>query len=544
MKNLSIYLCALAAAVLTACGGSETPTEAVVLVTSEAGQRCDTVEPVTFIRQTLDDAVVVNTDERRQQIDGFGVSLTESSAFVLACISEAERTLILNELFGQDGANFSAVRTQIGASDFSVEGCYSLAEQEGDTLLASFTLDRDREGFPRDRYPQVVDEHYDLFNLMKDVAAIKQSQTDKAYRIIASPWTAPAWMKDNGRYYERENGVGRGGSLLPQYYQTFADYFVKYLEAWRAEGVEIWAVTPENEPMGNDGGWESMDFPPAAEAEFIGRYLGPTLERSGFADVKILGFDQNTFESGPYTAAIYGDPEAGRYTAGMALHWYGSTTSCFPHVLDSLHALYPDKLLFHTEGCIDNLGCPVWGDVIADPEGFMESGWFMNDDFWFTPSATDWAYSTPWWPELHPKYAPVHRLASYVIDGLNHWLTGLTEWNAVLDSVGGPNHVGNYAGAPVMIDYQNNRTYFTPYYYVLCQLSRTMRPGDTVLGVTPTDNDALHVCATVSGAGAYTITILNTAAEPQTLPLQIGAYGAHVSVPANAVQTVIVKIPS
>lgn len=532
----------LFSSLLLFCACSRTPETTQVWLTSASGDKCAEAEGVRFEKGTADNAFVIRTDEQRQAIDGFGGSLTESSAFVLACVSPEQRQAVLEELYGEQGANFSVARTQIGASDFSVEGHYSLAEQEGDTALLSFSLDRDKEGFPKAKYPQVKDERYDLFYLMKDIAQIKQNQQDKTWRIMASPWTAPAWMKDNGRYYQRDEHARRGGALLPQYYPVFADYITKYLEAWRAEGVEFWAVTPENEPMGNDGGWESMDFPPAVEAEFIGKYLGPALEDNGFGDVRIFGFDQNTFEMGPYTAAIYGDRQANRYTDGMAIHWYGSTVSCFPEVLDSIHNLYPDKTLFHSEGCIDNLGCPAW-DGVTDPVGFVESGWFNNDAFWWTPSATDWAYSTPFWPEWHPKYAPVHRYAQYIIDGVNHWMTGLCDWNIVLDSIGGPNHVGNYAGAPVMIDYANDIIYFTPYYYVLKQFSRSMRPGDVVLGVSqPQGQEQIHLCAVRKADGSLAVNILNRSEQADDVRVQIGDYTATVPMPANSVKTLFVNL--
>ena len=512
-----------------------------VWLTSEAGDKCAEKEAVVFKKGTAENAVVISPSETRQTIDGFGGSLTESSAFVLACLSAEKRQAVLEELYGENGANFSMSRTQIGASDFSVEGKYSLAEKDGDVELRSFTLDRDKEGFSRSVYPQIQDCNYDLFHLMKDVWAIKQSQADKEYRIVANTWTAPAWMKENKKYYERENGFHRGGALLPEYYDAYARYLAKYVEAWKAEGLDIWALTPVNEPMGNDGGWESMDFSPAVEAEFIGQYMRPWLDQSGYKDLKILGFDQNIFEMGPYTAAIYGDSLANAATAGMAVHWYGSTIDCFPEVLDSVHALYPDKTILHTEGCIDNLGCEPW-DGVTDPVGFKESGWFNNDAFWWNKVATDWAYSTRWAGDTHPKYAGVHRYARYIIEGMNHWLTGFIDWNIVLDSIGGPNHVNNFAAAPVMIDYRNDIIYYTPYYYVLKQFSRSMRPGDVVLSCQPSEiSDQIFVCATKNGEGQIAVNILNTGGAI-SFPLQVGEYTAMVEMPANSVETILVKL--
>lgn len=542
LLSLSVSgLLSLSAAVIICASCTPQIQSSHVWLTSEAGDKCAEKEAVVFKKGQAADAVVIDPATTRQTIDGFGASLTESSAFVLACLTPEERQAVLEELYGESGANFSLVRTQIGASDFSVEGKYSLAEQEDDTALVSFSLDRDKEGFAKTQYPQIKDEHYDLYHLMKDVWALKQQQHDKNYRIFANTWTAPAWMKENKKYYERENGFHRGGALLPEYYDAYAHYLAKYVEAWKAEGVDIWALTPVNEPMGNDGGWESMDFPPEVEAQFIGKYLGPTFAQRGLQDVKIFGFDQNIFEMGPYTAAIYGDSAANAYTAGMAVHWYGSTIDCFPAVLDSVHALYPDKTILHTEGCIDNLGCEPW-DGVTDPEGFKESGWFNNDAFWWTPSATDWAYSTRWAGDTHPAYAPVHRYARYIIEGMNHRLTGFIDWNMVLDSIGGPNHVNNFAAAPVMIDYEKEKIYYTPYFYVLKQFSRSMRPGDQVISCQPSEiSNQIFVCATKNAEGQIAVNILNTG-EAASFPLQIGEYAAQVTMPANSVETILVKL--
>lgn len=536
MKNFCLLI---AVSALVACTNRINTTQ--VLLTSENGEKCATVAPISFQKSAAANAVVVDLNDQRQTIDGYGVSLTESSAYVLACLSDEQRASILNEMFSAEGANFSLVRTQVGASDFSVEGKYALGEAGDDFLY------EDKKGFPKSEYPDVQNEQYDLFQLMKEVAAIKAATpavgTEESFRILANTWTAPAWMKDNGLYYERDwsKGIHRGGALLPKYYQAYANYLLKYLQAYREEGIEIWAMTPVNEPMGNDGGWESMDFPPAVEAEFIAKYMGPTFANNGFENVRIFGFDQNIFEMSPYTAAIYGDSVAKAYTTGMALHWYGSTFSCFPAVLDSIHALYPDKTLLHTEGCVDNLGCDAW-DAVTDPVGFKESGWFGNDAFWWTNSATDWAYSTPYWPELHPAYSACQRYAQYIIEGMNHWMTGYIDWNCVLDSIGGPNHVNNFAAAPVMIDYRNNNIYYTPYYYVLKQFSKMMRPGDVALGVSPTGNDNLFVSAIRNQQGAIVVNVLNKAAEATVFPLQIGDYSANITAPANSVMTLSINI--
>ena len=545
MKRIFLYLaCAIC---MSSCAKDISSTQ--VWLTSAAGDKFAEQESVIFHKGEVDNAVTIDINEKKQTIDGYGGSLTESSAFVLACLTDEQRQSVLHELFSEEGANFSVVRTQIGSSDFSVEGKYALTEVDGDTAMQFFSLDRDKEGFGVAQYPQVKDEQYDLYHLMKDVWNIKQGQSDKTYRIMASPWTAPAWMKDNKKYYERENGVARGGALLPQYYQAYANYITEYVKAWQQEGVNIWSITPVNEPMGNDGGWESMDFSPQVETEFIKNYLASTLARNGLQDVAIYGFDQNIFEMQPYADAIYQDSLACQYTTGMAVHWYGSTIGCFPETLEEVHAQYPNKSIFHSEGCIDNLGCPPW-DGVTEPVGFQESGWFNNDAFWWNKIATDWAYSTRWAGGTHPKYSPVFRYAQYIIDGTNHWLTGYCDWNIVLDSIGGPNHVNNFAGAQVMVDYANNVVYYTPYYYVLKQFSRSMRPGDVALQVhypstmktgVDCETQDIFLCAVEKTDGSYAINILNMGPET-TLPIQLGNHYAKVELPAASVQTIIVQL--
>lgn len=513
-----------------------------VWLTSEAGDKCAEQQAVIFHKGTSENAVVVNLDERRQTIDGFGNSITESSVFVLSCLTPEQRAMVLQEMYGEDGANFSASRTVVGSCDFALKGHYSYDDVAGDVALDHFSMAVHQDGFSRAEYPQIKDENYDIWQCLHEISAIKANQSDQEWKLIASPWTAPAWMKDNGKFFDKQNRYG--GTLLPQYYDAYARYFVRYLDAYRQSGIHFWAITPENEPMGNDGSWESMHLTPEAEAILIGRHLGPQLAANDFNDVNILCFDQNTFEAAPYTAAVFGDSLANHYTDGVALHWYGSTISCFPEVLDSLHAEHPNKRLIHTEGCVDNLGRDGWPGV-SDYQGYKESGWFNNDAFWWQPNATDWAYSTPWWPDWHPKYTVVHRYASYIIDGINHWLTGYVDWNAVLDSIGGPTHVYNHCGAMLMVDYTNDILYFTPYYYVLKQFSRSMRPGDTVLAVSGgplfASETPLHICAVEKIDGSYAINILNTG-DATSFPLQIGNYVATIDMPANAVKTIIVKL--
>ncbi|MDA3873506.1 MAG: glycosyl hydrolase, partial [Kiritimatiellae bacterium] len=200
---------------------------------------------------------------------GLGASLTESSAFVLAHLTPNKRSEVLTEAFGPKG--FSMVRTHIGSCDFTVDGSYSYRDHP-DTR---FSLDPDRAGFHNpDRWPGVHDRDYDLLPLIQEVFEIQPD-----IQLIASPWTAPPWMKSpeiwfrNGFTDEQGNQhYGTGGRLLPEHHKTFSDYLVNYVQHMKEAGIPVWAVTPVNEPIGNGGKWESMHMEPIEQAEFIAQH--------------------------------------------------------------------------------------------------------------------------------------------------------------------------------------------------------------------------------------------------------------------------------
>lgn len=523
-----------------------------ILLTSEAGDKIAPQQNLTFQQGTATGKViVVRPDIKKQKIVGIGTSFTESSAFVLAHLTKDKRAEVMENIYGEKGANFSIARTHIGATDFAVDGRYSYAEVKDDTNLTSFSIAVDSDGFSAQHYPGIKDEQFDLLPMIKEAYAIKNQQVDKDLKIVASAWTAPPWMKTIEDYYVKptpeNNHQGTGGELKPQYVATYADYLIKYLDAYQQEGIELWALTPVNEPHGNSGQWESMHFTPKTQSSFIKDHLGPKLKASAHKDVKLLIYDQNRDEMEHWTDEILGDKATSEYVYGTAVHWYESSNQVNEEVFDRVHEKFPEFSIIHTEGTIDDLGKDA-PQGILDPVRFKESNWFKNDDFWWNENATDWAYTATWAPkpEDHPIYTPVHRYARNIIVSLDHWLEGWIDWNIVLDKHGGPNHVGNFCGAPIMIDTDTGEVYYTPIYYVLAQFSKTIRPGDTALQVNQQldglDKDALHASAAINDDGLVSVQLLNTTKAPINYSLQIGSQYAQVSIAANAIQTVRVKL--
>ena len=533
--------------------GTPEPRMIEILLTSESGHKLASMDVGTFRPGRADGIVIsVDPDHTKQTIDGIGSSFTESSSFVLAHLEPARRREVMERIYGESGADFTLTRTHIGSCDFTVEGKYSYADEPDDADLSEFSIAPDLAGFDPSGYPGIRDPGYDLLPMIREALDVKQGQQDRELRIIASAWTAPPWMKNIETWYipgsPENDWQGDGGWLKPEYVATYADYLLAYLDAYENAGVAIWGLTPVNEPHGNGGNWESMHFSPESQNDFVNRHLGPRLRHGDHTGTKLLIYDQNRDALEDWTDEIFADPRSSEHVYGAAVHWYSSTFKVYEETFDRVHAKFPEFHIVHTEGCIDNLGNSAPGGI-ADPVRFQESGWFDNDAFWWNPNATDWAYSATWAGEAvadHPVYTPVHRYARDIIVGLDHGVSGWVDWNIVLDRDGGPNHEGNFCGAPIMIDTTTREVYYTPIYYVLAQFSRTIRPGDKGVQTDRTldglDPDALHACATINDERLLSVQLLNTTKADIAFKLRIADRFADVTIPANSVQTVRVQL--
>ena len=442
--------------------------------------------------------ISINPEEKFQTITGFGGAFTESSAHLLYKLSAANRKKIMDAYFSEAGADYSLTRTHINSCDFSLKQ-YTYAMEGGDKNLTHFSIEPDKNN-----------------NLIPMILEAKSISKD-GFKIISSPWTAPPWMKDNKKWV--------GGKLLPEYNDTWALYFSKYIDAYKKESITIWGVTVENEPLGNGNNWESMLFSPEEMTKFVQYHLGPTLEANGKADVKILGYDQNRAGIKEWVDAMYKNDSTSKYYAGMAIHWYESTYEVFPDALQYAHKKAPNKYLIQTEACVDS-EIPHW-----------------NDDAWYwKKEATDWGWD--WASEkdkyLHPKYAPVNRYATDIIGCLNNWVDGWVDWNMVLDKQGGPNWFKNWCIAPVIVDTAKDEVYFTPLYYTMAHFSKFMRPGAVKIGCS-IDNKELLATAVKNPDGSIALVLFNPTEQIKAVAIQVNNLTTNVSISAKALQTIIIK---
>ena len=477
---------------LTACT-SKKPLEVTVYETSVNGNKLTKVSEFEISENPS--KIQLNPEITFQTITGFGGSFTESSAYLLNRLSKKNRTKILEAYFSEKGANYSLTRTHISSCDFSLNN-YTYAPIADDLELEHFSIKEDQD---------------DLIPMIKEAMAISED----GFKIIASPWTAPPWMKDNNNYV--------GGKLLPEYYDSFALFFSKYLDSYKAEGIDIWGLTPVNEPHGNGNNWESMHFSPEEETDFVQNYLGPKLEAEGKADIKILGYDQNRDGLKEWVDDMYKDEASSKYFAGTAIHWYESTYDFFPKALQYAHNKAPNKYLIETEGCVDS-EIPKWQD----------------DKWYWSKEATDWGYD---WREpakkyLHPKYAPVNRYARDIIGCLNNWVDGWVDWNMVLDRQGGPNWFENWCVAPIIVDPDADEVYFTPLYYTMAHFSKYIRPGAKVIGLDNSDKE-LQVTATQNPDGSIAVVVFNEGETLKSFELSLGETSKSITIQPQTLQTIL-----
>ena len=466
-----------------------------VYETSAGGNQLKKIEPSDVENAQFE--IRLNPDSKRQVITGFGGSFTESSAYLLNQLSKENRQNIIEAYFGDEGAHYSLTRTHINSSDFSLSN-YSYAPIPDDMALDSFSIDEDRD---------------DIIPMIKEAMTVSSD----GFKIISSPWTAPPWMKDNNDWV--------GGKLLPKYYDTWALFFSKYLDAYAAEGIDIWGLTVENEPHGNGNNWESMHYTPEEMTFFVENHLGPKLESDGKGNVKIFGYDQNRDGLKEWVDVMYATKESSKYYAGTAIHWYESTFEVFPEALQYAHEKAPDKYLIQTEACVD-AEVPKW-----------------QDDAWYwSKEATDWGWD--WAPEdqkhLHPKYVPVFRYARDIIGCLNNRVDGWVDWNMVLDRQGGPNWFKNWCAAPVIVDPEADEVYYTPIYYTLAHFSKFIRPGAEVIALDNIDEDVLATAA-INPDNSIAVVVFNPENIEKHFTLSLKDQTTTVSVSPKAIQTIVIN---
>ncbi|MDG1398898.1 MAG: glycoside hydrolase family 30 protein [Polaribacter sp.] len=496
MKSINYLYYLFLSIMIISCAPKEEQLVIEVYETSANGNNLTKLENfVTNQNESELVKVALEPHIKKQTITGFGGSFTEATAYLLNQLSKKNRDSIIEAYFGESGAKYSLTRTHMNSCDFSLSQ-YSYAPVEDDKELKYFSIEEDRD---------------DIIPMIKDAMAVSKD----GFKILTSPWTASPWMKDN------KNWVG--GKLLPEYYDTWALFFSKYVSAYKKEGIDIWGFTVENEPLGNGNNWESMHYSPDEMTNFVQNHLGPKL-KGDYPNVKILGYDQNREHLNEWVDSQYKNDETSKYFDGTAIHWYASTFHYYPEELQYAHKKAPNKYLIQSEACID-AQVPVW-----------------KDDAWYwKKEATDWGWD--WAPEkdkpMHPKYAPVNRYARDIIGCLNNYVDGWIDWNMVLDTKGGPNWFKNWCIAPVIVNPETDEVYFTPLYYTLSHFSKFIRPEAKVIEVNYTDKDIM-ITAAENTDGSIAVVLFNEKESKKNIQLTLNQKSVKINIQGQAIQTIVI----
>jgi len=415
-------------------------------------------------------SLIVDPEKTYQTFLGIGGAITDASAEVFAKLSPKKQQEFLIAYYDKSkGIGYSLARTNIHSCDFSSES-YTYV-QEGDKDLKTFNIDHDKK--------------YRIPLIKKAIETAGGKLT-----LFASPWSPPAFMKDN-------NDILNGGVLLPEFAQSWANYYAKFIKEYEKEGILVWGLTIQNEPMAQQR-WESCIYTPEAERDFLKNFLGPTLEKEGLGSKNIIIWDHNRGDMLVKRAnLVFSDPAVSKYVWGIGFHWYETWNGGTPKFesVAEVHNAFPDKNLIFTEGCIER----------------FDAGKFQ---FW----------------------GNAERYGINMINDFNNGTVGWTDWNILLDQNGGPNHVGNFCFAPIHADILKDELIYTPMYYYIGHLSKFIRPNAKRIGVTISDKTLLSTSFKNTDGKIATI-IMNSSNKEVIYNITNNKQKTTITIPAHAMQT-------
>mmetsp|Transcript_45045 Transcript_45045/g.107019 ORF Transcript_45045/g.107019 Transcript_45045/m.107019 type:complete len:579 (+) Transcript_45045:45-1781(+) len=439
--------------------------------------------------------VAVDIGEQYQEIVGFGGALTDAAAINVHSLDAGVQAMLLESYYGDTGIRYTLGRVPMASCDFSTH-VYSYAEVQEDMALEHFSIEVDFDSSSTGA----------KLPFIKDVQSkVRSRRVANSLTLFASPWAPPAWMTV-------ENRTTGNPHLRDECREPWAKYFSKFLTAYRSVGVDIWAVTAENEPNGNLGTWQALKFTPQTHMEFIRDFLGPTL-RKDHPKVKIMMHDDQRAYLPSWTAAtLGGNNSATEFVDGIGVHWYASLNDKVVWItrpfdkMKATHEKFPDKFILATEACAGYL--PL-----------IDQG----------PSPGSWSRA-----ELY---------AFDILNDLNSWAVGWTDWNIALDMQGGPNWARNFVDSPILVDAARQRFLKNPMFYALGHFSRFIVPGSRRIKVTstaPAGQAPIEATAFITPDKLIVCVVLNRGGRDRHFVFRNGARSKSLMVPAHSMQTIIV----
>lgn len=414
----------------------------------------------------------LDATEQYQTMDGFGVAITGSTCYNLMQMSPEDRKAFIELTFSpSSGYGFSYVRVAIGCSDFSLSE-YTCCDTEG---IDNFAL--------------TDEENIYVIPILKEILAVNPE-----LKIMGTPWTAPRWMKVDNLTNLYPYYSWTSGQLNPKYYEDYAQYFVKWIQAFNNNGISIYSITPQNEPL-NRGNSASMYMPWEQERDFVKTALGPAFQKAGIS-TKIYAFDHNynyddIADQKNYPVNIYEDEEAAQYLAGAAFHNYGGDKN----ELTAVHNAAPGMDLVFSETSIG-----TWNNG-------QDLSKRLSDD-----------------------------MQEVALGTVNQWCKGVIVWNLMLDEERGPNRPGGCTTCFGAVDINHDYTTITrnSHYYIIAHLSSVVKPGAVRIGTSGFTATGLTYSAFQNTDGTYALVANNSTSEAIKFTVDDGIHHFYYSMPANS----------
>lgn len=419
--------------------------------------------------------IYIDSTKTYQTHLGFGGAFTESACYVLSKMSKVQLEEVMNKYFSKEGLNYNLGRTCINSSDFSF-GNYDYLSK-GSTSLETFSLAHE------DKW---------VVPIIKLANAVHKDNIS----LLASPWSPPAFMKDNLT-------MSFGGKLKKEYAHQWAIYMSLYIKEMRKRNVSIDYLSIQNEPEATQR-WESMLVSAEEERDFIKFHLRKVLDESKLSDIKLIVWDHNKDQMVRRGSLIYVDKDAYKATWGLGYHWYCSEAHTN---LTMLHDLFPDKHILFTEGCVE-----ISNDIDNSPPEQKVLGIWEHGEIY----------------------------GRNIINDFNNYCEGWIDWNMVLDNLGGPNHVKNYCEAPVMFDIDKEKIIYNPSFYFIAHFAHYIEVGAKRIKSSCDVEKGLYVVSYLNLNGDI-ISVIQNEKEDLNIAYIVDGNGANIKIPKKTIITIIAK---
>ncbi|XP_069690962.1 lysosomal acid glucosylceramidase-like isoform X2 [Periplaneta americana] len=456
-------------------------------VSSREGKRLEsTLSEFKEVTRSEETALFrTNTSVRYQKVLGFGGAMSDSAALNIASLSRTAQEKLLRQYFAPEGAEYNIIRIPMGGTDFSRRH-YIYANDQENLNLTNFNLTEE--------------------DLLYKIPIVKRAihMSVRNISLCTTSWTSPSWMK------EPRNVTGFSTRLRDEFYQLYADYYVRFLDAYEKYGLHFWALSPQNEPTSDLYArfhYNSMSWLPKEEQIFVSQYLGPTLERKGFRDIKIMLNDDQRFNIPEYATKLLSDKQTNHYVSGIAVHFYFDSFPNSPtDILTEFHELFPDKFILYTEACIVANLKPGSANTAV-----QLGNWDRGENYSFN-----------------------------IIQDMNNWAGGWIDWNLVLNVDGGPNWVGNVVDAAVIVNATADEFYKQPMFYAQAHFSKFVLAGSTRIRLHTEDDKGLEHIAFIRPDDVVVIVLLNRKNwNIDTIITTEGHGDMLLNVPAHSIHTIL-----